>query len=92
MGKVAVYKIVVELFAEIFNLSAGVVPESRRIRNLKKIGLLIVNQVYKKYMKYVVCVILTLWQLLWSWVLKHCMVLKECEQSVHGRGPVVNPL
>ena len=34
--QVAVHEIVVELFAEIFNLSAGVVPESRRIRNLKK--------------------------------------------------------
>ena len=36
--QVAVHEIVVELFAEIFNLSAGVVPESRRIRNLKDNG------------------------------------------------------
>ena len=39
-AKVAVDEIVVELFAEIFNLSACVVPESRRIRSLKKTELL----------------------------------------------------
>lgn len=39
--EVAVHEIVVELFAEIFNLSAGVVPESRRIRNTLAVALVL---------------------------------------------------